>query len=477
MAIRDIELLRHIADDAFAEAHEDRTTIRAGLLATLPAGGAVDRARLRWIRRADRAELWRTEGARDTAALLSAVFNISNWKARRWIGAAHKLEELPLIAAALENGSLSLDKVCELVRFATPEMEKKLITWARHVTVATIRERGDEARRRALIEAERAQRARYLRSHRWDDHMVVDAFLPIAEGTALMNAVDELAHQLPRHPDEGHMSTDEETSMEQRRADALVLLVTKPDASRALVTDEASDASEETTTHLEDEYDPAIPEFVVYASIDALRGDSGTCVLGSAGALHPETARRLSCDSCLQTVVTGEGEIPLGIGRRSRVIPRWLRRLVMRRDHHRCSFPGCAMSRFLDVHHIVHWARGGLTDIDNLVTLCPFHHTLVHEWRWSVTLDARQRPIWFRPGGRIYEPGVPPPDVAVVRDPDPIGFAESYGQLLRWVPRLDPRLRDPHDRTADSMRARRRYQDTIPDWARTELKEPAAAPP
>jgi hypothetical protein len=45
--------------------------------------------------------------------------------------------------------------------------------------------------------------------------------------------------------------------------------------------------------------------------------------------------------------------------------------------------------------------------------LCTYHHTLVHEGGWSVILDAAAGPIFFRPSGRRYEPGVPDVDEAI----------------------------------------------------------------
>ena len=46
-----------------------------------------------------------------------------------------------------------------------------------------------------------------------------------------------------------------------------------------------------------------------------------------------------------------------------------------------CRFPGCTHDRWLHAHHIRHWANGGATDSENLVTLCGFHHRLVHDGR------------------------------------------------------------------------------------------------
>lgn len=56
----------------------DRDEVRSGLLGTLPAGGKVDRDRLRWILDADRVDLFRTEGARNTAEFVSADFTSRN---------------------------------------------------------------------------------------------------------------------------------------------------------------------------------------------------------------------------------------------------------------------------------------------------------------------------------------------------------------------------------------------------------------
>ncbi|HEV2767804.1 MAG TPA: HNH endonuclease signature motif containing protein, partial [Acidimicrobiales bacterium] len=42
-----------------------------------------------------------------------------------------------------------------------------------------------------------------------------------------------------------------------------------------------------------------------------------------------------------------------------------------------CRFPGCTNRRFLDGHHIRHWAAGGETSVANLVLVCRRHHRAV----------------------------------------------------------------------------------------------------
>jgi hypothetical protein len=81
-------------------------------------------------------------------------------------------------------------------------------------------------------------------------------------------------------------------------------------------------------------------------------------------------------------VENGDGE-PLNVGRKTRTIPPALRRALQSRDQG-CRFPGCTHTRFIDGHHLQHWAHGGETKLSNLVSLCRFHHRLVHEGRIAV---------------------------------------------------------------------------------------------
>jgi hypothetical protein len=74
------------------------------------------------------------------------------------------------------------------------------------------------------------------------------------------------------------------------------------------------------------------------------------------------------------------------VGRKTRSIPPAIRRALKRRDGG-CRFPGCTATRFVDAHHVHHWADGGETKMDNLVLLCRRHHRLVHEGGFG--LEAR----------------------------------------------------------------------------------------
>lgn len=66
-----------------------------------------------------------------------------------------------------------------------------------------------------------------------------------------------------------------------------------------------------------------------------------------------------------------------------------------------CRFPGCTRHRFVDAHHIQHWANGGETSLDNLVLLCRHHHRLVHEGGFGVERIEDGTLQFTRPDGRV----------------------------------------------------------------------------
>ncbi len=123
----------------------------------------------------------------------------------------------------------------------------------------------------------------------------------------------------------------------------------------------------------------------MFADLEALTTETGGVTELAHGGLVPnETAQRLSCDCVLETVIT-DGSQVVGVGRNTRTVPGWLRRLVTHRDGGTCPFPSCRHTRWLQVHHIQHRSHGGATDLDNLILLCGFHHRFLHEHDWHIT--------------------------------------------------------------------------------------------
>ncbi len=126
------------------------------------------------------------------------------------------------------------------------------------------------------------------------------------------------------------------------------------------------------------------------------------CELEEGPALALDTARRLACDATVVGIVEGEDGEPLDIGRKSRSIPAAIARALRARDGG-CRFPGCDRTRFCDGHHIKHWANGGETNLANLITLCGFHHRLVHEGGYGVRRTDDGVFLFTRPDGRRVE--------------------------------------------------------------------------
>jgi hypothetical protein len=119
-----------------------------------------------------------------------------------------------------------------------------------------------------------------------------------------------------------------------------------------------------------------------------------------------ETARRLACDASLVVLIENEQGEPLNIGRKTRTIPPALRRALRSRDQG-CRFPGCTHTRFVDGHHVQHWAQGGETSLSNLVSLCRFHHRLLHEGRVVVQVLDDGAFRFVRPDGQSFESHAP----------------------------------------------------------------------
>ncbi len=157
----------------------------------------------------------------------------------------------------------------------------------------------------------------------------------------------------------------------QRRADALVLLCERARAGQ-LSENRPIAGAELVVSH-------DVLTGRLLANLDVLQ-----CEIEGFGPIPRVTAERLVCDCAIaRLVIDAKGEI-LDLGRRTRTIPRRLRRAIRLRDQH-CQFPGCrAPAAWCDVHHLLHWLLGGETNLDNCALLCRRHHVAVHEGGWKL---------------------------------------------------------------------------------------------
>lgn len=145
------------------------------------------------------------------------------------------------------------------------------------------------------------------------------------------------------------------------------------------------------------------PKVVVTVDLRTLTtAAGGLATVGDRGALiTAEAARRHCCDAGVTRVVTAGPSVVLDVGRTTRTISPHLRTAIVARDRC-CRFPGCGVrARFGEVHHIIHWTRGGPTDRRNLALLCWRHHRMVHQG-WSMHGDANGVLEVRGPNGRVH---------------------------------------------------------------------------
>ena len=139
--------------------------------------------------------------------------------------------------------------------------------------------------------------------------------------------------------------------------------------------------------------------------------DPARCHVEDGPAISVSTAQMLGCTAALSWILHDRDGGILRLGRRRRRPNAALRRAARERDKCRCRFPGCE-SRRVDLHHIVYWSHGGRTDLDNLVSLCKYHHMLVHERGYLIAAGPGGTFAFYRPDGTALPPSPPLPEPA-----------------------------------------------------------------
>jgi hypothetical protein len=158
---------------------------------------------------------------------------------------------------------------------------------------------------------------------------------------------------------------------------------------------------------------PASCTVMIRVDLDALqRGyaeDGELCEIDHQGPIPVALAQVLSNDSYLRLVFHRAGRIE-AISHFNRTINRRLRTALVYRDT-TCVVPGCSVSTGLEIDHVVPWALGGPTELDNLALLCHHHHQKKTYEGWVLSrngFDRNGSPIWrFEPPPPFgQEPGL-----------------------------------------------------------------------
>ena len=279
------------------------------------------------------------------ARWLAIKTGITMGPAREKVRVARAIANLPATSAAFERGQLTYSKVRALTRIADQNNEAGLVEAAVKMTASDVERMVREWRQAG---AKPASNRRYLALHvRGDGLYEVRGRLTPEVGALLSNALDAAQHQLTR-----------ERGVEESR-------VSRAEALRVILEERVR----------------SMVEVVMHQM------EGGPVMTTEGLPVSAGTAERLACDAATTKMTRSQNGSVLDVGRRSRAVPGRLRKAVEARDKHSCRFPSCLQKRNLHIHHIRPWAQGGETNLDNLVLLCGQHHRLVHESRWSVSVE------------------------------------------------------------------------------------------
>ena len=347
----------------------------------------------------DRGEAYRRHGLANTAQWLNWQCGIGPVAAREKVRVARALEQLPEIADAFAKGEFSYSKVRAMTRVATAANESVLVNVARYGTAAHVEKLVRKYRwtqRRDAAKKAQAQHEFRDVSHFFDldGTFILHARLPAEVGAVVRKAL-QAAATVVRKPGDVSAETSLQLPANARQADAFRLMAETYLAHHGEETAGGSSADRvQVVVHIDQ---------AILAEASAAKADGPHCCeLEDGPALALDTARRLACDATVVGLVEGEDGEPLNIGRKSRSIPAAIARALKARDGG-CRYPGCDRTRFTEGHHVKHWANGGETKLSNLITLCSFHHGLVHEGGYGLHVTDDGLFVFTRPDGRRVE--------------------------------------------------------------------------
>ncbi|WP_055474461.1 HNH endonuclease signature motif containing protein [Gordonia sp. HS-NH1] len=213
-----------------------------------------------------------------------------------------------------------------------------------------------------------------------EGRVAISADVTAVIGEKFLSMIDERSGPRPE-PD----GAEDRRCVAQRRADGLELLLDQAAIGAAMTTAGA-------------------PRTQVLVTVPA--GGVDPARLPWVGAISAASAQRLSCDGRVAEIILDAEGVPLRMGTTKRLFPHHLRQAIIVRDL--CCVKCGAPAAHTQVHHLVHWADGGPTDLDNGCLLCQRCHTQVHHHGWQVVMGPDRHP-WLIPPADIDPRRLPRP--------------------------------------------------------------------
>ena len=427
---------------------------------------------------------WASWEMSSCAQWLSWKCQMSSGTAREHVRVARALRDLPVIRARFAAAKLSYAKVRALTRIATPATESGLAELAGPMTANQL-ERFARAHRQVTRADDADARVRRRLTWRFEeDGSLSGTFrLPPLQGAVLLKALRAACADLAGDP-RGDVSAETpaagpappaacppEVRTSSDLADGLVAVAESFLAGKVAGADDAevyqvvvhvgAGVHAEPPTAAADPGVSAETRAARLARVPGGPADPARCHVEDGPGISVSTAQMITCTAALSWMTHGDAGAVLALGRRRRRPSSAIRRAARERDHGRCRFPGCE-SRRVDLHHIRHWINGGRTDLDNLISLCPWHHKIVHDRGYLIAAPSGRGDFaFYRPDGTPVpsSPPLPEPDGPIDQahdadiTPDTI-IPPWYGERLDlnhaiWACFANARTRQERERGQD----------------------------
>ena len=356
----------------------------------------------------DRRGTWVNAGVRSCAHWLNWRVGTSLSTAREQVRVGRRLAELPLVREAFSKGEVSYSKVRAITRVANTDLEANFLELAQFATAAQLEQIVRSYRVADPDEGKIALGQRVERSFSSyvdeDGMLVIRARLSLEDGAVVLAAI-EAANRATRdsniktprvspkeplisipHTSDKNVSAEtfSPTTFEMDRADGLVAACESALRSQSKSSWSASSPVTNVIVHVDQD-----------VLLDPL--NEGCSYIEGLGAISAHTAQRLACDSQISKMEFSSSKTPQP-GKTSRNVSKRLRKAILMRDNG-CRWPGCTQSKYVDLHHVVFWSKGGPTIPSNLVTLCRTHHRLVHEGGFCLQMPIEGKLIVIDPKG------------------------------------------------------------------------------
>jgi Domain of unknown function (DUF222)/HNH endonuclease len=130
---------------------------------------------------------------------------------------------------------------------------------------------------------------------------------------------------------------------------------------------------------------------------DDLLAKTGYALTSDGTLIRTDTALAAADQADIYWAITHTTGQILHLGRTRRIATRAQTIALYARDHG-CSFPGCHIPpEWCERHHIIPWAEGGMTDLNNLTLLCAYHHHNFLGQGWQCRINHHGLPEWLPP--------------------------------------------------------------------------------